>query len=176
MNNYANLKIGKLVQTVLKPLLISKATPQEVLQMQGLEYSKENFGIQYPLLLKTTSPVTEKHYYSELLTFYGETYRLCCEWFETATNNDRPYVEKWIREHEDVAVQDFFKSESKPKNNNSEDWSGFFDEPKNEVVILPKEGIAIREEQYSDREDLTAVEIPNGVVYIGARAFLRCKT
>lgn len=100
MNNYANLKIGKLVQTVLKPLLISKATPQEVLQMQGLEYSKENFGIQYPLLLKTTSPVTEKHYYSDLFLLYGETYRLCCEWYETPVNNDRPFVEKWIREHE----------------------------------------------------------------------------
>ena len=98
--NYDDLKIGKLVQTVLKPLLISKATPQEISKMQELEYSKATFGIQYPLLLKTSSAKKEKHYYSELITLYGETYRLCCEWYETASNNDRPYVEKWIREHE----------------------------------------------------------------------------
>ena len=100
--NYDDLKIGKLVQTVLKPLLISKATKQEISKMQELEYSKATFGIQYPLLLKTSSAEKEKHYYSELITLYGETYRLCCEWYETASNNDRPYVEKWIREHETV--------------------------------------------------------------------------
>ena len=99
--NYAELKIGKLVQTVLKPLIISKASVNEVLLMQDAEWSKTNFGIQYPLLLKTSSTVAEKHYYSDLFVIYGETYRLCCEWFETASNNDRPYVEKWIREHEE---------------------------------------------------------------------------
>lgn len=26
-------------------------------------------------------------------------FRLCREWFETEANNDRPYAEKWIREH-----------------------------------------------------------------------------
>lgn len=103
--NYAELKIGKLVQTVLKPLIISKASVNEVLLMQDAEWSKTNFGIQYPLLLKTSSTVAEKHYYSDLFVIYGETYRLCCEWFETASNNDRPYVEKWIREHEEVVAQ-----------------------------------------------------------------------
>ncbi len=98
--SYEHLKIGKLVQTVLKPLIISKATKQEISKMQELEYSKATFGIQYPLLLKTTSAVAEKHYYSDLFTINGETYRLCCEWYETEKNNDRPYVEKWIKEHE----------------------------------------------------------------------------
>ena len=45
--SYENLKIGKLVQTVLKPLIISKATKQEISKMQELEYSKATFGIQY---------------------------------------------------------------------------------------------------------------------------------
>ncbi len=98
--SYEHLKIGKLVQTVLKPLIISKATKQEISKMQELEYSKDTFGIQYPLLLKTTSSVAEKHYYSDLFTINGETYRLCCEWYEKEKNNDRPYVEKWIKEHE----------------------------------------------------------------------------
>ncbi len=98
---YSEIKIGQLVQTVLKPLIISKATEDEIKLMQDEEYSKNTFGIQYKLLLKTSAPTTEKHYYSDLFVINGETYRLCCEWFETAANNDRPYVEKWIREHEE---------------------------------------------------------------------------
>lgn len=97
---YDELKIGKLVQLVLKPLIIEKATDLEIEWMQEFEYSKNNFGIQYPLLLKTKLSSAERHYYKDLFTINGDTYRLCCEWFETEANNDRPYVEKWIREHE----------------------------------------------------------------------------
>ena len=97
---YDELKIGKLVQLVLKPLIIEKATDLEIEWMQESEYSKNNFGIQYPLLLKTNSLNAERHYYKDLFMINGDTYRLCCEWFETEANNDRPYVEKWIREHE----------------------------------------------------------------------------
>lgn len=98
---YGELKIGKLVQMVLKPLIISKATKQELSLMQDAEYSKKTFGIQYPLLLKTSEPIAERHYYKDIISIYGENYRLCCEWFETTANNDRPLVEKWIREHEE---------------------------------------------------------------------------
>ncbi len=97
---YSELKIGKLVQMVLKPLIISKATKQEIQKMQETEYSKKTFGIQYPLLLKTSQTIAERHYYKDLFDINGETYRLCCEWFETGANNDRPFVEQWIKEHE----------------------------------------------------------------------------
>lgn len=97
---YNEFKIGKLVQTILKPLIIEKATELEIEWMQDAEYSKVNFGIQYPLLLKTDSKKKERHYYKDLFSIKGNTYRLCCEWFETEANNDRPYVEKWIMEHE----------------------------------------------------------------------------
>lgn len=179
--NYADLKIGKMVQTVLRPLIISTATVSEVSLMQNLEYSKETFGIQYPLLIKTSSPVAEKHYYSELLTLYGETYRLCCEWFETATNNDRPYVEKWIRKHEQESsrinniLDSFFRDSSSSKSTINDDWDDFFGEPKKKVETLPKDGTVIGEGQYKGREDLTVVEIPEGVVYIGASAFANCR-
>ena len=96
---YSELKIGKLVQIVLKPLIINQATKQEIQKMQEVEYSKKTFGIQYPLLLKTTESIAERHYYKDLFDINGETYRLCCEWYETAANNDRPFVEQWIKEH-----------------------------------------------------------------------------
>lgn len=98
---YDELKIGKLVQLILKPLIIEKASDIEIEWMQTSEYSKDNFGIQYPLLLKTRAETPERHYYKDLFRINNETYRLCCEWFETEANNDRPYVERWIKAHED---------------------------------------------------------------------------
>ena len=80
-------------------MIIEKATELEIKWMQDEEYSKENFGIQYPLLLKTNSQNPERHYYKELFNINGTTYRLCYEWFENKSNNDRPFVEKWIEEH-----------------------------------------------------------------------------
>jgi len=97
---YDELKIGKLVQLVLKPLIVNKASKLEIKWMQEAEYSKNTFGIQYPLLLKTQALEAERHYYKDLFKINGESFRLCCEWYETAANNDRPYVEKWIKEHE----------------------------------------------------------------------------
>ena len=97
---YDELKIGKLVRLVMKPLIVNKANELEIKWMQEAEYSKNTFGIQYPLLLKTEAPEAERHYYKESLKINGESFRLCCEWFETEANNDRPYVEKWIKEHE----------------------------------------------------------------------------
>ena len=96
----SELKIGKLVQLVLRPLLQSdKVSGEEIILLQEKEYCKKHFDIQYPLLLKTTAEEKELHYYKERFFIKGESYRLCCEWFETEANNDRPYLEKWIAEH-----------------------------------------------------------------------------
>lgn len=97
------LKIGKLVQSVLKPLLVSSTSEEEIRQMQEAEYSKTTFGITYPLLVKTSQPFDKRRYYSDAIEIRGEKYHLCSQWFETPANNDRPYVEKWIREHCDLS-------------------------------------------------------------------------
>lgn len=93
------LKVGQLARTVLLPLIVAKATDEELRWMQNAEYSKDNFGLTYPLLLKTNSPKKEPRYYSELIEIRGITYRFYSEWFETEANNDRPYVEKWIEKY-----------------------------------------------------------------------------
>lgn len=100
---YGELKIGQLVRTVLLPLIVEKATDTEIEGMQDAEYSKNNFGLNYPLLLKTNSAKKELRYYKELIEIRGTTYRLCSEWFETEANNDRPYVEKWIERYRNIS-------------------------------------------------------------------------
>lgn len=96
----SKLKIGELAKLVLRPLLQSdRVSEKEISLLQKKEYCKKHFDIQYPLLLKTTAEKRELHYYKERFYINGESYRLCCEWFEKEANNDRPYLEKWISEH-----------------------------------------------------------------------------
>lgn len=97
---YKELKVGAIANSVLREILESGlASEEEISLMQTEEYSKQSFGIQYPLLLRTDAHKTEPHYYHDTLTIRGEHYRMCCEWYETSANNDRPYLMKWIEAH-----------------------------------------------------------------------------
>ncbi|MEK5268833.1 MULTISPECIES: hypothetical protein [unclassified Heyndrickxia] len=96
------MKIGVIVRTVLRKMLEEgKVSKEEVEKMQTKEYSKETFDIQYPLLQKAalTQGKSPARYYSAPIKIYGEEYFLCSEWFEVPTNNDRPYLMKWLALH-----------------------------------------------------------------------------
>jgi len=98
---YKELKIGQLARTILRRMLEDGAASEdEVGFMQKTDYSKQFFNLQYPLLLRTNERDTELHYYKDPVIIRGNQYRICCEWFETAANNDRPYLLKWIESHE----------------------------------------------------------------------------
>lgn len=96
---YAELKIGKLAQTVLKSILESGAASEaEVEQMQTASYSKATFDIQFPLLVRQDGEYERVRYYKNPVRIRGVNYMLCSQWFEVSTNNDRPYLMRWIRE------------------------------------------------------------------------------
>ena len=100
-STYSEMKIGQLARNVLRPMLEKgMASDLEIQWMQDADYCKVNFGLQYPLLIKTNENKKEIRYYSQPLYINGERYRMCSEWFETPANNDRPFLEKWISEHE----------------------------------------------------------------------------
>lgn len=93
-------KIGELARTVLRAILESgKASKAEIKDMLTFNYSNATFGLQYPLLVKNGSTFDAKRYYVKPLTIYNEVYYLCSQWFETTANNDRPLLEKWIKNH-----------------------------------------------------------------------------
>lgn len=96
----SELKVGKIANTILREALINGlASDDEVLLMQGKDYSKQTFGIDYPLLVSADSkPI--KHYYANTLTINNKKYCLCIEWFEGLANNDRPLLIKWLEEHD----------------------------------------------------------------------------
>lgn len=97
---YEELKIGKIVQLVLRPILESgEVSAEEIEKMQDVDYSLETFGINYPLLVKQDAEYDRVRYYSNPVVIDGDNYMLCSQWFEVAANNDRPYLLKWLSEH-----------------------------------------------------------------------------
>jgi predicted type IV restriction endonuclease len=103
INHNADLKkpkVGNLVRTTLiKMFNNNEISIEEVEQMKTRYYSKETFGIDYPLLVKAELSGYKKppRYWKDIVEIYGEKYFICQEWFETDQNNDRQYFEKWLK-------------------------------------------------------------------------------
>lgn len=98
---YSELKIGKLVQTVLMGMLeAGAASEEEVERLQTVSYSKETFDLQYPLLVRQDSDYDRARYYKKPIRIRGIGYLVCSQWFEVPANNDRPYLMRWIRSHQ----------------------------------------------------------------------------
>jgi hypothetical protein len=101
LDGQSEMKIGLIARTILRTMLEEdRASPQEIQLMQTLEYSKQTFDIQYPLLQKASQEFDRMRYYAAPLTIYGESYFLCSQWFEVPANNDRPYLLKWLDAHQ----------------------------------------------------------------------------
>lgn len=98
---YNDIKIGKLARIMIPKLMQEgKVSEGEIAQMLTGKYSKQAFDLQYPALAKVDSNYDRVRYYATPFKVGTVEYVLCSQWFETAANNDRPYLEKWIAEHE----------------------------------------------------------------------------
>lgn len=99
-DEYSDMKVGELANKVLRSLLESgAASDEEIIKMQSANFSKTTFDLNYPLLVPVKAPHTRVRYYAEPLSIKGAQYKLCSQWFESSSNNDRPYLLRWIREH-----------------------------------------------------------------------------
>ena len=99
---YKELKVGKIAQTILKNILESGAvSDEEIAALQTFEYSKKCFDLQFPLLVPYGNEFIKVRYYANPITIKGQKYYMCSQWFEVSTNNDRPYLVKWIEEHQE---------------------------------------------------------------------------
>lgn len=98
---YAEMKIGKVAQLVMRPILESGRLPDnEVLKLQNKSYCSETLNLNFPLLVKTDADYDKARYYSDPVHINGVDYVMCSQWVERPDNNDRPYLMKWIREHQ----------------------------------------------------------------------------
>ncbi|MEY8459946.1 type I restriction enzyme HsdR N-terminal domain-containing protein [Eggerthellaceae bacterium 24-137] len=93
-------KVGQLANDDLRAVLESGTISlEEVRLMETKDYSKQVFGINYPLLVLANAPHDRSRYYVTPLFINGVAYKLCKEWFEAPANNDRPYLVKWLQSH-----------------------------------------------------------------------------
>ncbi|MDR0222990.1 MAG: hypothetical protein LBI38_05605 [Oscillospiraceae bacterium] len=97
MGALSELKIGKIAQTLLCEILESgKVGDDELAQMCTKDYSKETFGLDFPLLILVNEERNSVRYYSKPLNIKGKKYYMCSQWFEVHANNDRPFLLKWL--------------------------------------------------------------------------------
>jgi len=96
----SELKIGVIVRTVLRKILESGVVAKaEIEDMLTKNYSKQTFHIDYPLLVLGNAERDSARYYADPLEINGERYFLCNDWYEKASNNDRPFLLKWLKDN-----------------------------------------------------------------------------
>lgn len=75
-----------------------KASDEEISMMMTREYSKKVFGLDFALLVLADGEYESTRYYKNPLVIKGVKCRLCSQWFEVPTNNDRPFLLAWLAE------------------------------------------------------------------------------
>jgi hypothetical protein len=96
-DKYKGVKVGKLAKTVLRQLIESGILPSDIIEaMQTAEYSKQEFDLQYPLLVKDGSKFKSSQYYKTPISLGSTRYYMCSQWYEKPTNNDRAYLLAWL--------------------------------------------------------------------------------
>ncbi len=99
---YIRKKIGEIANSELRNQLSKGVSMQELSDLQDARYCKQKFDLNYPLLSKNRFDSRGyPRYYKESILINGEPFYLCNQWFETPANNDRPYLLRWLREHQD---------------------------------------------------------------------------
>ncbi|SHK64090.1 hypothetical protein [Xylanibacter ruminicola] len=95
---YTEMKIGRLANHTLRDAIENnRVNMTEIKNMQRSDWSKEVFGINYPLLVSEESQFPKERYYVMPIEFDKKNYYLCSQWFEASSRN---LLLKWINEHE----------------------------------------------------------------------------
>ena len=95
---YTEMKIGRLANHTLRDAIENnRVSKNEIKNMQRSDWSKEVFGINYPLLVSEGSQFPKERYYVMPIELGRKNYYLCSQWFEASSRN---LLLKWIDEHE----------------------------------------------------------------------------
>ena len=96
-DDYADRKVGWVANNIMRKILESgKVDPSEVSRLQDKKYSKDNLGLNLPVLVMANAEYDKARYYVDPILINGIYYKLCREWYENRLNNDRPYLIEWV--------------------------------------------------------------------------------
>ena len=99
-DDYADRKVGWVANNIMRKILESgKVDPSEVSRLQDKKYSKDNLGLNLPVLVRADSMYNWDRYYVKPLLICGVSYKICNDWYEGATNDDRPLLIDWVRKY-----------------------------------------------------------------------------
>lgn len=91
------IAVGRIVQTQVRAILESgRVSEREIEQLQDKEYCSRELSLSFPMLVRYSGDYERIRYYVKPVVVNGEEYVLCSQWFK----QDRPYIMKWIAEHE----------------------------------------------------------------------------
>jgi len=107
---YIDKKVGIIAKQDLKYLLELNKLPKYIIgNLQDLEYCKETFDVNFPVLLKIKSEVDisaqrKDHlgytrYYATPLTIYDEKYFLTSEWYDKNRQKLIEFIQKYLNEN-----------------------------------------------------------------------------
>jgi len=99
MINEKDERVGAYVKrNLLRLFSENKIDFEEVKRFQDFSHSHKTFHIQYPLLKKVTNRAERPiHYWKDIVLVGNEEFYICCEWFDTKTNNDREHFDTWLK-------------------------------------------------------------------------------
>ena len=101
-DDYAELKVGQIARIIMREILESgKVDDDEISRLQSERYSKDGLGLNYPALVIANNEYDTRRYYVDPVFINGVYYKLCNDWYEGATNDDRPYLIDWIKKYRD---------------------------------------------------------------------------
>lgn len=163
-DTYAELKIGKLAQTVLRRLLQTDAVSEdEIKLLQTATYCKTAFDLQYPLLVRQDGDYERVRYYRNPVCIRGINYMLCSQWFEVPANNDRPYLTRWIREHQPDVITTRDTTASGYINTNNQRNNGKTEKPgtDNNQFLYEMECLNCGRKYYANGSDIWQRKCPS---------------
>ena len=96
---FEDYSVGQLANQKLREI-IEKGISSELLEdLQNRDYCKTNFGVNFPVLLKDEGNGKPNRYYAQPLSVNGQSFFLTSEWYQTSSNNDRPHLLRWLKDH-----------------------------------------------------------------------------
>ncbi len=97
------MKVGQLVNYIMRDAIENNRVSSEEIQgMLDKRWSKDNFGISYPVLAKDGSGFKKDRYYVKPIVKDKAKYYLCSQWVEDNKEN----LLTWIKNHEKTIGND----------------------------------------------------------------------
>lgn len=93
--DFNGMKVGEIARTSLRQKLETCSfSNEDILRLQDKNYSKQVFGINYPLLEKAENASAQKidRYYANPAEINGKFFFICSEWYDKS----RPLLLTWI--------------------------------------------------------------------------------